>query len=140
MTLSLSSGLEVQVIPLGLWNTRIMSSSTLDTTFPSPATSSPSKTLSPTTATLPLMVILPSSTMRSAALREATPASLMNLLRRVPSDMATTSTDLYIEGAGTSHGDALNADRGHLPPEGESHHDHISLHPHGVPPVVDLFH
>ena len=45
-------------------------------------------------------IALPSSTMRSAALREATPASLMNLFRRIPSDMGTTSTDLYIEGAG----------------------------------------
>ena len=89
--LSGSSGFEVQVSPLGLLKARMTSPFLVPTGFPSTATTSPSETLSPRTATLPLMVTLPSSTSLSAARREATPASLMYLLRRVPSGMAISN-------------------------------------------------
>ena len=85
--LSGSSGFDVQVRPLGLLNARMTSLLFAPTGFPSTATTSPSETLSPRTATLPFMVTLPSSTSLSAARRDATPASLMYLLRRVPSGM-----------------------------------------------------
>lgn len=79
---------EVHSRPLGLLNARITAGPRSFAIFlPSMRTSSAEETFSPISAGLPLTVTRPASMMRSASLREATPASAMNLLRRTRSSI-----------------------------------------------------
>ena len=79
----------VEVTPSGLLSSRYTERGLeLATSFcPYTSTSSPSRTMSPRTATRPLIRAAPASMARSASRRLQSPWLLMYLLRRVPDSM-----------------------------------------------------